>query len=133
MDVPPLPGPHPPARRRSGSAKRQRAAVVSFRVTPAEREALDAAAAAAGMLIGTYVCHLVLAAPPPPKVRRPSANHGQLVQLLGEIGRIGSNINQLARSANAQRVVAGDQLAEAVADVAEMRAAVLAALGRGTP
>jgi uncharacterized protein YqfA (UPF0365 family) len=52
--------------------------------------------------------------------------------LLGAIGKLGSNVNQIAKAFNERRDAPSlAELAEMRADIAAMRAAVMAALGRG--
>ena len=64
-------------------------------------------------------------------MRRPPVELGELARVLGAIGRVGSNINQLAHVANATGALPQCQeLAAIRADVMAMRAALMRALGR---
>jgi hypothetical protein len=114
----------------SGSERRQRTAHLMVRLTPAERAAIAAAAAGAGLSLAGYARAILLAAPPLRQSRRPPVERIELVRLLGAIGMLGSNVNQIARVLNANGSVDAPAFAEASADIAIMRAAIMKALGR---
>jgi hypothetical protein len=114
----------------SGSERRQRTAHLMVRLTLAERGVLDAAAARAGLSLVGYARSVLLSAPPVRQARRPPVEKAELVRLLGAVGKLGSNVNQIARVLNADGSVASPLFAEASADVAVMRAAIMQALGR---
>jgi hypothetical protein len=66
----------------------------------------------------------------PRAVRRPPVERKELARLLGHLGKVGSNINQLAYAYNRDRLLPG--FAELVAmrrEIGEMRAALIKALG----
>ena len=68
----------------------------------------------------------------PRAVKRPPVEKAQLARLLGAIGKLGSNVNQIARALNEGRdPPSREELAAMRADIAAMRAEVMAALGRG--
>jgi len=67
--------------------------------------------------------------PPPRSARRPTANHKAIALLIGQLGKIGSNINQLAKHANAGRYQEAS-IELAMRDLMELRTACLQALGR---
>jgi hypothetical protein len=93
---------------------------------------LTAAAAQAGLSVGAYLRTMALGSPGPRAVRRPSVERADLARLLGELGKIGSNVNQLARAANTSGdMPAVDELAAITADVRVLRDALMKALGRG--
>lgn len=54
----------------------------------------------------------------------------RIAKLLGEVGKIGSNVNQIAHQLNAGTGTSSNAIAAALADVADMRAALMEALGR---
>jgi hypothetical protein len=104
---------------------------VSVRCTSAQHAAWTAAAARSGTNIGDYLRTQADARPSPRAVRRPPVELGELARVLGAIGRVGSNINQLAHVANATGALPQCQeLAAIRADVMAMRAALMRALGR---
>ena len=116
-------------RRGSGSEKRQRMKVAVIRLTPAEHAEADAAAQRAGLTLSSYGRAQMLSASPPRSVRRPPVEKELLARVLGQLGKAGSNLNQVARAANLGK----DDLADMRAAVAEIRLAVdavLKALGR---
>jgi len=113
-----------------GSEKRIRTAHLTIRLSPEERDAIDVSAGLAGLTAGSYARQLILAAPPPRPVRRPPLERRELVRLLGEIGHIGSNINQLAKDRNTGILVYDGETARAAQAILEMRDALLRALGR---
>jgi HAMP domain-containing protein len=64
-------------------------------------------------------------------VRRPQVDRAELARVLAALGRLGSNVNQLARAANTGEIPARDELADAAVATREMRDALMRALGRG--
>jgi len=117
-----------PARRRS--TRRQRDVMVSFRATAAERAALGAAAERAGLSVGAYLRAQVLPDTPGRAVRRPGVAQTLLAHLLGQVGKVGSNLNQLAKRANSGAAVPEAALAAAVAAWRATARAILQALGK---
>jgi hypothetical protein len=113
-----------------GSEKRARSTHLTIRLTPEERAAIDAAAQRAGLTCGSYARQTVLGAPAPRQVRRPPVERKELARLLGELGHVGGNLNQLARSNNSGLPVLKRELAEALEGVVVVRDAILKALGR---
>jgi hypothetical protein len=113
-----------------GSEKRARTAHLTIRFTPEERGAIDEKANRAGLTSGSYARQELLGAPPPRQVRRPPVERRELARLLGELGHIGSNLNQIARIANAGDGVNAVDLAEALGGLGDVRDAILKALGR---
>jgi len=114
----------------SGSETRQRGSIVPFRVNASERADLEAAADRAGLSLGSYIRARVLTAPTTRATRTPPVNKVALAKLLGEIGRIGGNVNQIARQLNSGRdpqEVAN--LQHTLRSLWQMRDAVLMALG----
>lgn len=120
-----------PASRR-GSEKRQRARLVPVRCTEAEHAAIAATAAEAGMSAGAYLRALALGSPGPRAARRPPIEREALARILGHLGKLGSNVNQLAYVANtAGATLSSRQLDQIGDEVREIRSAVMKALGRG--
>jgi hypothetical protein len=104
---------------------------VSVRCTAKERISIDEAARRAGLSVGAYLRTLALGSPGPRAVRRPPIERKELARLLGHLGKVGSNLNQLAYAFNRERRV--PSLAELAAireQVAELRDALMKALGR---
>jgi Bacterial mobilisation protein (MobC) len=114
----------------SGSEKRARVRHLTMRLTPDERAAIDAAAERAGVTAGSYARHAVLGVPAPRQARRPPIERRELARLLGELGHIGGNLNQLARAANQGIVAYEGEVLAALKELSGVREAILKALGR---
>ncbi|MEY2853172.1 MAG: hypothetical protein RL030_304 [Pseudomonadota bacterium] len=114
----------------SGSETRRRQKGLRVRLTEAERAALDVAAEQAGLSRASYARQVLLAVPPPRQARRPPVERVELARLLAHIGKVGSNLNQLAHLGNAGAAVDGAALAAELAELATVRQAIRAALGR---
>jgi len=116
----------------TGTDKRQREFVISFRVGGGEYERIRAEADRAGVTVGTFARDVLVDARAPRRVRRPPADKAELVRILGELGKIGSNVNQLAHKANIGqlRVLDPMVLLQLQDDLEDMRDALMKALGR---
>lgn len=86
----------------SGSNVRQKTTTTSFRMTPAERIAIATAADAAGMGPSSFARMSVLRAAgrEVPVQKRRDAIATVIAPVLGELGRVGNNLNQLTRHAH---------------------------------
>ena len=85
-----------------------RSAWLTTRTTPAFLAKVRADAAAAGMPLSDYM-HIVLGGRPSPRARRvPNEATKVLAQILGQMGKRGSNLNQAARALNEMDRAAGD-------------------------
>jgi len=105
---------------------------VGIRCTPTKLAEYETAAAKAGLSIGAYFRALADGTPGPRAVRRPPVEREQLARLLGQIGKLGSNVNQLTHAAHAGgAMLTHRELTEIAADVKAMRADLMKALGRG--
>ena len=127
------------------SEQRRRNHRSTIRMTAEEDARVRQLAAEKGLSVGAYLRHAALGdkgpraqSRPKPKQKAMAAATVRLQQLSAEHNRIGSNLNQIARAANAAgfETVASGDLAEAVAqyekavdELGAMRAAMLAALG----
>ena len=113
----------------TGTTSRKRPPPFSLWLTPDERREIENRAERAGLSMGGYCKSIIFDAPPPRRSRRPVIEKIELARLLGELGKVGSNLNQLARQINMEGAVEMPELKEALIDLAEMRAAVMVALG----
>ncbi len=105
---------------------------VAVRCTPEKHAAYETAAATAGLSVGAYLRALADGAPGLRSVRRPTVEKVALAKVLGVLGRVGSDVNELTRVANAKGEVSQLAVLNSVAgDICEMRAALMKALGRG--
>lgn len=122
----------------AGKPVKKREAPFSLRLTFEEKAAL--LEAANGVPLGAYI-KAKLFGEPLEKVRRrninPIKDHEALGRVLGSLGesRLSQNLNQLARATNTGALPVSpeveDELRNACAEVAKMRAELLRALGSG--
>ena len=98
---------------RSGSERRERGMVNTFRSTSAERQQAETDAAAVGLTFGSYVRWLLFERPQTRPVRRPLPAEVLLYQLKAEAGRVDGNLAQLLRMANRGEAVPVNELADA--------------------
>lgn len=117
----------------AGSETRKRTKTKSIRFSPDELAQVEAAAEKAGLTVGGWLRLAVLDAPPPRQSRRPVIEKELLSLLLRHLGKIGSNVNQLARTANSGRTPDIAELREACSAVIESRDMVMVALGMTEP
>jgi len=128
-DVPGVPVSHAAPWRRQRIAD-PRTRLINLRCTLRERAAIRDRATAAGLSVGAYLRRLALGDAGPRAVRRPPAAQAELAVLIGHLGKVGSNINQLAHAYNGRGAVPGSAELRAIhGEVAQMRAALLKALG----
>jgi len=114
----------------SGTEKRARTANLTIRFTPEERAAVDEAAVRAGLTAGSHARAVLLGAPAPRQVRRPTVERRELARLLGQLGHVGGNLNQLAKAANSGAIPCAKDIQEALAGLTDLRREILLALGR---
>lgn len=116
----------------AGSETRQRQASIKVRCLPDEFAAIAAKSEAAGMSPAAYMRAAALGTAGPRAQRRLPVAAALLRQVLGHLGRVGSNLNQIARHLNEGRAAHTQlpELAEALADFTRMRDALYAALGK---
>ena len=111
------------------SEKRQRDIRVTIRLNEAEATELNNRAENQRLSLSGYFRSAVLNTPPPPQSRRPPVDRKELGKLLGAIGSIGNNINQLAKVANAGSWPESQQLQSACDDIQWIRQTLMLALG----
>jgi|SRR5580704_6934631 hypothetical protein len=117
----------------SGSDKRQRNRRSTLRYTYDEFDRIAAKADRAGLGFAAFVRAAALDGDSGPRAqRRPPADHVALRQILGHCGRIGNNLNQIAKHLNAGGQINIPELKEALAAILDIRNAVLTALGMKT-
>ena len=113
-----------------GSETRVRTEHLTIRLSPEERSAIDLAADRAGLTQGSYARQVLLGAPAPRQVRRPPVERRELARLLGEIGHVGGNLNQIARGMNFGHGIDAFDLKQTLGGLGLVRNAILKALGR---
>lgn len=126
--------PPPPAangkRSRSGTDKRKKSVPVTTRYDAAELAALDEAASRAGLTRASYQRVQTLSTPPKTRsTRRAPIEREMLALALGQLGRVGNNLNQIARAANIDGAERHNVMAT-VADLRDLLPLFMGALGR---
>lgn len=99
-------------------------------MTLEERAQLEALSSRSGLAAGAFMRAAAFGGAGPRAQRRPSADHAVLRQLLGELGRVGNNINQIARALNSGQPADLPQLKEALTAYLGVRNAIYRALGK---
>lgn len=117
-------------KKKSGSEKRERRALVGFRATPGEVQEIDEAADRAGLTRSAFVRAQCLAAPKMRATRRPTVAAKVLAQLLGQLGKVGGNLNQIAIKHNKGDYVTPATILAALHELHEVRFEIMKALGR---
>ena len=116
---------------RSGSEVRQRGGLIAFRVSESERAELEKKADRVGLTLGSYIRQCALSAPQTRAVRRPPIDQKILAQLLGQLGRVGGNIHQIAKHMNFGTGVLDDEVRTALTAFEGAAASIMEAMGRG--
>jgi hypothetical protein len=115
----------------SGSEKRQRTTRRSVRFTADEFNEIAAKADNSGLGFAAFLRAAALEGNAGPRAqRRPPADHKALRQILGHVGRIGNNVNQIARALNSGEEASLPDLQEALRAYLDIRNAIFAALGK---
>jgi hypothetical protein len=120
-----------PSKARRGSEKRKKTRLVTSRYDAEEFAELEEAASRSGFTLASYQRIQSLSKPKTRSTRRAPIERELLAKVLGQLGKIGSNLNQIARDAHLGREVQ----AEVVAELPFLRAVVpmlIKALGRET-
>lgn len=115
----------------AGSEKRQRTKDIRVRLTPDEYARVKLAADNTGLALGAFARAAMLDSPGPRATRKPPVARKELTRILGQLGKIGSNVNQIARAINSGDDPNGltDDIKAAVVAIAEIHAAAAHALG----
>src|SRR5882762_9056533 len=114
----------------AGSSKRQRTRQFVVRCTEAEHEAILGKADSAGIASAAFLRAAALGTAGPRAKRRLPADHVALRQILGHLGRIGNNLNQIAHALNASQKASLPELRAAIRAYLEQRDALFKALGK---
>lgn len=111
------------------SETRQRNKQVKLRCTDEEFDIIAAKADEAGFSIAAYARATMLGEAGPRARRRRPADQAALLQILGQIGKIGGNVNQIARQLNTRDKPRIPELRKALKAYLGIRAAIYQALG----
>ena len=93
------------------SEHRQKGRVVPFRVSPEEYAELEQLSDRAGLTLGSYIRSRCLEKPTTRARRKPAIEHVTVSKLIGELGRVKNNLNQLAKKANSGNFITQEILA----------------------
>jgi hypothetical protein len=105
---------------------------IAVRCTIEQHVIIRERAIQSGMSIGAFLRARALGDPGPRSVRRPRAGQTELARLLGHVGKIGSNVNQIAKVTNTYRHPPNSSdLFLMRMDIGRMRQALLRALHHG--
>jgi Bacterial mobilisation protein (MobC) len=102
------------ARTRTDYIGERRTEYFGFQLTPTERRNLVRGAEERGMLMAEYVRGYLPLGTLPNGTNHQQRRPPETVALVGELGRIGNNLNQLARRANETRRIPEETLLRAV-------------------
>lgn len=116
-------------RKKGGSEKRQRLSVISIRLDAEERARAKRLADKAGLALGAFARAAMLENPGPRAQRRAPADKDALLRILGHLGKLGSNVNQIARRLNLGEKAHLPSLEEALGAYLQLRNAIYEALG----
>jgi hypothetical protein len=124
-------GPDEPEKpRRRPSEKRQRNKLTALRWFDDEFNRAAAKADRAGLTFGAYIRHVALGDAGPRAQRKTPVDAQLLRQLLGEVGRVGNNLNQIARALNAGQEASIPDLQKSIDTYMDIRDAIFEALGK---
>lgn len=120
----------------SGSETRRRQDRITIRFSQPELARLEENATRAGISVSSFARQVLVQTPPSRSARRPHIEKQLLARTLGQLGKIGSNVNQIARVLNATRpreresAAIEEDIKRAATELTAMRNLILQALGR---
>ncbi len=114
----------------AGSDKRRRIRQSLVRWTEEEFNAISAKADKAGLAVAAFMRAAALGDAGPRAQRRPPADHVALQQGLGQLGRAGNNLNQIARAFNVGKLPCPPELKDALVACRQACSRICEALGK---
>ena len=102
---------------------------LSIRLSDTERLDIESRAQRAGLSMGGYCKFVIFNTDPPRRSRRVVPEKAELSRLIGQVSRVGANINQIAKQLNMYSAIDVVEVSNAMVDVAELRASIMKALG----
>ena len=119
-----------PARKRSGSQKRQRSKMLPVYLTADELTVARARASEAGLSASSYGRAVLLGAPGPRARRSPPVNAELFAHAVAQLNKAGSNLNQIARTLNAARAVGARECLQTLDEIRAVLARIRELVGR---
>ena len=114
----------------SGSDKRQRTKRHTDRYTTDEFNRIAEKADRAGLSFSAFVRESLLGDAGPRAQRRRPADHKALLRILGQFGKVGGNVNQIARATHSGDQASSAELKEIRRALEDIRKALYEALGK---
>lgn len=114
----------------SRSENRKRQHKVTVRFDDSEWQVLEGDCQRAGLSKPSYIRSHILNQPPLRQAKRPSIEAELLRKTLAELGKIGSNVNQLAKLSNLGQIPSEMKREEAYQAIIEIKKAILESLGK---
>lgn len=102
---------------------------LSIRLSDTERLDIESRAQRTGLSMGGYCKFVIFNTDPPRRSSRVVPEKAELSRLIGQVSRVGANINQIAKQLNMYSAIDVVEVSNAMADVAELRASIMKALG----
>lgn len=112
------------------SETRQKTETLGVRVTHEEKAEIEAGATDAGLTIGSYVRATMLKKATTRPTKKPAADLVILGQILGQIGKIGNNLNQIAKRLNEGKGIGFERLYKELNELSIVKESILKALRR---
>lgn len=113
-----------------GTDKRQRRKIIAVRCLGDEFDRIAEKADKSGLAVGAFLRSAGLDNPGPRARRKVPVDRKLLLQAMGEIGRIGNNLNQIAKVLNSGGQPQPDELKEVLRQTAAIQNAIRQALGK---
>jgi len=114
---------------RSGSQNRQRKRHIKVHLSEGEYAAVEDRANRSGLSLSSLARTALLGAEVP-VTRRPPVEKKLLAQALGQLGKLGSNLNQIAHRTNQGREPLAELVEAELAELRVVRDTIMKALGR---
>lgn len=113
------------------SEKRQRTKIINFRVLPEEFDLFHDRCQASGLSKSDYFRQKCLEGKPLRKRKAHGTDTTVILHLLGQIGRLGNNLNQIAKTQNMGYLSTHGELNDALIKLKSLRLQIRKALGYG--
>lgn len=115
----------------SKSENRQRTKHIVFRVTPEEKDGFELRCQSSGLSKSDYFRKKCLEEKALRKRKAPTVETEVLLKTLAQIGKVGGNLNQIARELNMGYLPINGELETTLKEVRELRTEIRKALGYG--